>query len=620
MKRLLFVALNIILIAYSLPLKAEISPWPMFRHDPRHTGRTPFTGPAKPVIAWQFNAGDTIGSSPVLGRDGTVYFGTGIAPQFMATKFFYALTPEGKVKWTFPVESGVFSSAAVGPDGKIFFSCFDANLYAIEDSLTYPHYLWQANLGNKAYSSPNIGPDGTIYVGSLSFFIWAFKNDGSARWVYISDWCVFSSPALSPDGMIYIGSKDEHLYAFQEDGDKAWAAATGTFFDGYLVDSSPAVGDDGTIYVGTDPRGASGFLPVPVDNVFFAFRPDGQVKWRYPIKDGIESSPAIGPDGTIYVGSYDGYIYALEDHGDKGVLKWRYQTGGWVDSSPALDGNGVVYVGSRDHYLYALNPDGTLRWKYLTDGEIESSPAIDADGRLYVGTFSGTLYCFGDKGPDAGVAAIVSPAQAAIGSDYIPTVSIASYRSGTYSTNVSCTVTSGNEVKYTETLRSVAVNGGETTLVKFSPWKVQGVTGKDLKVSFTTALPGDNNEYNDTLAASIQIIDSSTGVDSSAGNLPRELALNPCYPNPFNASTTISFSIPPRKESDKTGDAKVQIAIYDLNGRAVRTFLPGSRSAGVYTIRWDGRDDRGNVISSGVYIVSLSMGNINKTAKIVMLK
>ncbi|MCX6084146.1 MAG: PQQ-binding-like beta-propeller repeat protein, partial [Caldiserica bacterium] len=109
---------------------------------------------------------------------------------------------------------------------------------------------------------------------------------------------------------------------------------------------------------------------------------NGTLKWRYETGS-IFSSSAIGSDGTIYVGSEDHYLYALNSDG---TLKWRYQTGGYVGSSPAIDSDGTVYVGSDDHYLYGLNSDGTLKWRYQTGVNMNSSPAIGSDGTIYVGS------------------------------------------------------------------------------------------------------------------------------------------------------------------------------------------------------------------------------------------
>lgn len=83
----------------------------------------------------------------------------------------------------------------------------------------------------------------------------------------------------------------------------------GGFRTGQRVDNcSTAIGKDGTIYFGSD------------DNHIYALNPDGSEKWRFKMNgvDDMDSSPAIGEDGTIYVGSRDGNLYAI--HGESGGL------------------------------------------------------------------------------------------------------------------------------------------------------------------------------------------------------------------------------------------------------------------------------------------------------------
>jgi len=67
------------------------------------------------------------------------------------------------------------------------------------------------------------------------------------------------------------------------------------------------------------------------------------------------SSPAIGSDGTVYVGSRDKKLYAI--NGKSGVKLWEFETGNIVMSSPAIGSDGTVYVGSFDKKLYAIKTD-----------------------------------------------------------------------------------------------------------------------------------------------------------------------------------------------------------------------------------------------------------------------
>ena len=86
-----------------------------------------------------------------------------------------------------------------------------------------------------------------------------------------------------------------------------------------------------------------------------------------------------------------------------GSLKWKYETNrGIYSSSPAIGSDGTIYVGSLDNYLYAIRPDGSFKWKYMTDGEIRSSPAIGSDGTIYVGSADDYLYAI--QGESEGLA------------------------------------------------------------------------------------------------------------------------------------------------------------------------------------------------------------------------
>jgi outer membrane protein assembly factor BamB len=155
------------------------------------------------------------------------------------------------------------------------------------------------------------------------------------------------------------------------------------FETGYEVWSSPAIGADGTLYVGSK------------DNHVYALNPNGTQKWRFKTGNWVRSSPAIGAAGTLYVGSLDGNIYALNPDG---TLKWRFQTDLSVDSSPAIGVDGTIYVGGQDTYVYSLNPNGTLKWRFKTGDGVWSSPAIGADGTIYVGSGDNYIYALNPDG------------------------------------------------------------------------------------------------------------------------------------------------------------------------------------------------------------------------------
>jgi outer membrane protein assembly factor BamB len=142
-----------------------------------------------------------------------------------------------------------------------------------------------------------------------------------------------------------------------------------------------------------------------------------QVKWKFHTGAYVNSSPAVS-QGVVYVGSADGYMYALDAGSGKTI--WRFATGSRVVSSPAVSA-GVVYFGSYDGNFYALNAaDGKRLWKFKTGGERRfegthlhgsqpapetmpdpfdvylSSPAIWHD-TVYFGSGDGNIYALSAK-------------------------------------------------------------------------------------------------------------------------------------------------------------------------------------------------------------------------------
>jgi outer membrane protein assembly factor BamB len=117
----------------------------------------------------------------------------------------------------------------------------------------------------------------------------------------------------------------------------------------------------------------------------------GNKKWGYVTTDRVASSPVIGQNGTVYVGSSDGAIYALD--GSTGNKKWGYVTTDSIDSSPAIGLDRTIYVSSSDGTVFAFNSStGAKKWGYITSGKPVGSPVVGQDGTVYVGTDDGTVY------------------------------------------------------------------------------------------------------------------------------------------------------------------------------------------------------------------------------------
>jgi len=102
--------------------------------------------------------------------------------------------------------------------------------------------------------------------------------------------------------------------------------------------------------------------------------------------------------------------------------------------------------------------------------------------------------------------------------------------------------------------------------------------------------------------------------------LPRAVVLHQNVPNPFNPRTVISFDLPERGGSVQGGRTTVSLLIFDVRGRLVRTLLREGLEGGSYRVSWDGRDDSGRALPSGVYLYRLDTGAWSSTRKMVMTK
>jgi flagellar hook assembly protein FlgD len=101
-------------------------------------------------------------------------------------------------------------------------------------------------------------------------------------------------------------------------------------------------------------------------------------------------------------------------------------------------------------------------------------------------------------------------------------------------------------------------------------------------------------------------------VESTYKVAPSVYALSKNYPNPFNPTTTIDYSIP------QAGN--VELVIYNTAGQKVRTLINQMQDASFYKVVWDGRDESGQSVASGIYFYRLVAGNFSKIEKMTLIK
>jgi outer membrane protein assembly factor BamB len=200
------------------------------------------------------------------------------------------------------------------------------------------------------------------------------------------------------------GSPDAAMFRFgpEHRGRSAYRAPTKrpevlwTYETRGPITSSPAIGPDGNVLVGSH------------DGDLHVVSREGKALWRFTTGDLIFSSPALFRGAIAYIGSDDDNLYALDLGGRKAI--WRYRVGACphtvgvgpetsrcdVDAGPTIGPNGVIYTGG--DAIYAINPDGTLRWRFVTGGHVSSAPVVLPDGTAVAGSQDNLVYAVSPDG------------------------------------------------------------------------------------------------------------------------------------------------------------------------------------------------------------------------------
>jgi outer membrane protein assembly factor BamB len=301
-------------------------------------------------------------SSPAVGSDGTIYFGT-------FTGDLYALRQDGSRKWIFNAGREIRGSPAIGADGTIYFGSRDRSFYAVRDN---GQEAWKFKTGGWIDTSPAVGADNSVYFGSWDKNFYALSPEGNKKWQFQTQGEIVSSPAIGADGTIYFGSHDHKFYALSSGGGKVWEYASG----GPII-SSPAIDKDGSLYFSS------------VDGFFYALTPEGSLKWRLKTGGITESSPIIGQDNTLFLGVNE-KLWAIAPDGKK---TWERPGQLFISATPlALADNSVCFV-AQDGYLLNVTAREECRWIFpLGYGGV--APAIGPTGTIYA---VGAVYNVGFK-------------------------------------------------------------------------------------------------------------------------------------------------------------------------------------------------------------------------------
>jgi outer membrane protein assembly factor BamB len=316
---------------------------------------------------WRADLLGTVEGPAAVGTNGSIYVGTDQG-------FVAALEPStGASLWDVFVRGVVLSSPTVGRDGTLYVATDASGLHAIDPTSHF--VLWSFDAGS-VVTSPVLAHDGTIYLGNQAGRFFAVNPNGTQKWTFLTGGAIASTAAVGPDGTVYFGSNDNSVYALNPQGTQKWKRTLAND-----VRSTPALGGN-TVYVASD-----------ANKLHALDAATGAVRWdRDAAVSGVRSSPVVGPNGNVFIGTTTSRVIAFTP---QGATAWTYVMGGSVNGTPVIDVDGRLYVGAKDKKLYAINAStGTLIFSYLAPSAV-LSPSLDPDGRVVFGTSDGLLTSVG---------------------------------------------------------------------------------------------------------------------------------------------------------------------------------------------------------------------------------
>ncbi len=293
------------------------------------------------TLRWTTKARDAIYAAPVIVGN-RVYFAS-------LDSTLYCVDTTGKPIWKTGLGDALYAPPAVAANGDLYIGTDLGTLVALTST---GKVRWQRKLGDEIAAPATIGANGLIYQTADS--VYCFDAKGRRRWAFgAPDGDYFFAAAIpDPQGLVYAGNTDGHLYCIGPDGRLRWRAPAPEEDE---IRTEVAVGLDGTLYFGSDgdycirkrPGGTPEILHeaidiviatpavsdkgtvyfLPDDGTLYAFTASGQLLYSRELIAGSKDvyysgSPTIGPDGSVYVTSWDGGIYCLRGDGPPATTFW----------------------------------------------------------------------------------------------------------------------------------------------------------------------------------------------------------------------------------------------------------------------------------------------------------
>lgn len=324
---------------------------------------------------WKRKTDHRFTSSPVQGNSNNVYIGSINDVNYENSNRLLALDANsGETKWEFKTNGGCNSAVTVGPDETVYACCYKTGIFAVDGNTG--RKKWNFNEDGSGFGmTPTLGSDGTLYAGSPNGKVYAIDGKtGNKLWDFKTGNEVYSAPLLGKDDTVFVGSYDKKFYALdRKTGKEKWSVDTG---DRMFAD--PVYGQDDTVYV------SSGNKILALDGK------DGAEKWRFET-NGDAGTAILGKDGTLYVGEWNGGVYAIDTKSHKQL--WKKEFKGMTREKPALSPDDKLFITAGGKLQVLDAKTGNSSWEF--DSEEKQSfggLSLGSDGKAYLATEDKSIF------------------------------------------------------------------------------------------------------------------------------------------------------------------------------------------------------------------------------------
>lgn len=329
-------------VRFARPLEGPVVPGPVVQRDgtvlaASNGGVLHALDPRSGRDRWTFDGGGSYGidlsTSPLVLADDLILW-PGPGDQL------FALDDRGRERWRTKLDGFVLTPVR-GRGSTVYVQDMSGRLHALDVTRERVRRRWTLTVGpGVSYGSPAASPDlATIYttVGSELVAVHDDGDAGTVRWRFAARADVEVSPAVAPDGTIVLGTNDRWQYGVTPAGRERWRWERGVW-----TYSSPLTTPDGLVHFG-DHRGRL----VTLDTA------DGRVVQTLTGRNQVWTRPVLDAQGDVFFGAHGGEVFGFDPQGRR-IL--HVTTGASVESYPAVGRDGTVYIGSEDGRLYAVKP------------------------------------------------------------------------------------------------------------------------------------------------------------------------------------------------------------------------------------------------------------------------